>query len=206
MHVACVTRRVSVPCCSAERGDDAGWVLVPPPKPQRLVDAEREVALPSDEYDDAYVPSSVRSRVMVLEGGEAAERESELITASVDARRGVVTSPSVDDELLRSSERKQAFIELASQLDALNDEQPRGQPSQHLGTRPLTAPALTVLHKRTVYWVFRADCGGVFVSPLLSVLPRHCASTRLAVALKFNLYEWNIHKFNCSLSNLPLYL
>ena len=177
MYVACVTRRVSVPCCSAERGDDAGWVLVPPPKPQRLVDAEREVALPSDEYDDAYVPSSVRSRVMVLEGGEAAERESELITASVDARRGVVTSPSVDDELLRSSERKQAFIELASQLDALNDEQPRGQPSQHLGTRPLTAPALTVLHKRTVYWVFRADCGGVlcrrfFRCFLVTVPPR----------------------------------
>ena len=116
------------------------WATHAPDKPQRVTDVDDIPARPSDMYEDNYVPSSVKNRIDTFESPAGSRPSStsaydDLITASVDVRRGVVTSPSEDEVQRINEEKRQAYLDFADQLDALDGQmEPMQAVHQQLGT------------------------------------------------------------------------
>ena len=93
---------------------------VAPPKPRRLSgSAPRELA-PQNDDDVDYVPSSVRNRIAAFESGAVRPQvDDDVITASVDERRGVVRDVEPDEQAVVA--KQQAYLDLVNQLDAFDE-------------------------------------------------------------------------------------
>lgn len=93
-----------------------------PAKPQRAMNGHTHDTTTDD--DDSYAPSSVKHRISALESEDGSVPspydDTEMITASVDARRGVVRSVSEAERLRQIEDKRQAYDDLAAQLDELD--------------------------------------------------------------------------------------